>query len=91
MVSALCYNVIKANGSVESRTTVQDVTDDDYAKPENKLLFGKFDVELDKWLDDTNFHLKEGEEVYDDDSQLNKNDNQFAIFDQIILIIIMIT
>ena len=37
----------------------------------------KFDIKLDKRLDDTNFHLKDGEDVYPEDDFLSHdNENQ---------------
>ena len=75
--SALCYWVIKKNGYIEARTTVQHVTDDDAAQPETKSLIEEFDIELNKRLDDTNFQLKDGEDVYPEDDILSaENENR---------------
>ena len=44
--SALCYYMIKQNGSIESQTTVQHITTDDMAKPGVKAQVEKFDTTL---------------------------------------------
>ena len=79
--SALCYHILKVNGKVESRTTVQHVTQDDYDQPGMKERIQRFDDDLIVRLKDDNFTLSEGEDpiygvedvMMDDDT--NDNDN----------------
>ena len=61
--SALCYHILKHNGSIESRTTVQHVTQDDFDKPETKARIDKFNEDVVERLNDDNFKLKEGEAI----------------------------
>ena len=63
------------NGSIEARTTVQHVTDNEATRPETKSLIEKFDIKWDKRLDNTNFHLKEGEDIYEEDDFIS-HDNE---------------
>ena len=60
--STLCYHILKFNGKVESRTTVQHVTQDDYALPGAKECIQRFDDNLIECLKDDNFTLSEGED-----------------------------
>ena len=64
--SSLCYFVIKANIQVLSRTTVQHVTEEDMAKEGVRSRIKKFDKDLADRLDDSNFQLSHGEEIYED-------------------------
>ena len=74
--SALCYHILKHNGSIESRTTVQHVTQDDFDKPETKARIDKFNEDVVVRLNDTNFKLPEGEAIiYDDIDDVSDNDN----------------
>jgi hypothetical protein len=76
--SALCYHIIKENGSIESRTTVQHVPREDLIKPEIAKQVTDFDLSLRERLNDKNFHLEDGEDVYEDtDIEFNdyENDN----------------
>ena len=41
---ALCYHILKSNGQIESRTTVQHVTQDDLDKPETKARIDEFNT-----------------------------------------------
>ena len=52
--SALCYFVIKANGQIESRTTVQHVTKDDLSTPGIKEQIDTFDKSLNEKVNDEN-------------------------------------
>ena len=75
--SALCYHVIKENGSVESRTTVQHVPMEDLLKPDIKEQVQIFNDNLSIRLKDDNFQLEEGEcLIYEDeDVKEYENDN----------------
>ena len=53
--SALCYWILKSNGQVLARTTVQHVTDDDLRTDATKEKILQFDREVNERLDDTNF------------------------------------
>ena len=61
--SALCYHILKYNGKIESRTTVQHVTQDDLNTPETKTHINKFNVDVVERLNDDNFKLKEGKTI----------------------------
>ena len=63
----LCYHVLKFNESIESRTTVQYVTQDDLELPGTKEHMQLFDTTLIERLNDDNFKLKEGKTlIYED-------------------------
>ena len=57
--SALCYYVIKGNGQIESRTTVQHVTKLDMEENETQQQLRAFEADLNKRLDDKNFILND--------------------------------
>ena len=80
--SALCYFVIKANGQIESRTTVQHVTEDDLNTPGIKEQIDAFDKSLNEKVNDENFLLPQGEDVYDDLFDDDRDDNN-TINDQL--------
>ena len=65
--SALCYHFLKSNGEIESRTTVQHVTQDDLDKPETKACIDEFNKAITERLKDDNSKLKEGEAIIYDD------------------------
>ena len=44
--SVLCYHILKSNGKVESRTTVQHVTRDDLEQPGTKAQIDSFNTAL---------------------------------------------
>ena len=44
--SALCYHILKSNGKIESRTTVQHVTRDDLEQPGTKDRIDSFNTAL---------------------------------------------
>ena len=69
--SALCYYVIKANGSIESWTTVQHVTLEDRSNPETAQQIDEFNNDLKGRLNDNNFHLESGENVYIEDDMID--------------------
>ena len=75
--SILCYHILKYNGEIESRTTVQHVTQGDLAKPETKARIDEFNEAVTERLKDDNFKLKEGKAIiYDDiDDDVSNNDN----------------
>ena len=74
--SALCYYILKYNWEIESRTTVQHVTQDDLNTPESKTRIDKFNVNVAKRLNNDNFKLKEGEAIiYNDVDDVSDNDN----------------
>ena len=53
-------SILKYNGKIESRTTVQHVTQDDLDTPETKTRIDEFNVNIAERLNDDNFKLKEG-------------------------------
>jgi hypothetical protein len=55
--SDMCYWVLKDNGTVVSRTTVQHITIDDLAKDDTARKLHEFDEKVKERLDDTNFQL----------------------------------
>ena len=61
--SALCYHILKYNGEIESRTTVQHVTQDDLDTPETKIRIDVFNKKVAERLNDDIFKLKEGEAI----------------------------
>ena len=79
--SALCYHILEVNGCVESRTTVQHVTQDDYDQPGMKERIQRFDDDFIVRLKDDNFTLGVGEDpiygeedvMMDDDTKDNDN------------------
>ena len=81
--SALCYHILKVNSSVELRTTVQHVTQDDYALPGAKECIQCFDDDLIERLKDDNFTLSEGEDpiygVEDVMDSIEDNDNIYFL------------
>ena len=73
---ALCYHILKHNGSIESRTTVQHITQDGLDKPETKAGIDKFNEDVAERLNDDKFKLKEGEAIiYNDIDDVSDNDN----------------
>ena len=60
---ALCYHILKYNGEIESRTTVQHVTQDDLDTPETKIRIDVFNKKVAERLNDDIFKLKEGEAI----------------------------
>ena len=83
--SIMCYYVIKANGHIESRTTLQRVTDEELLKPEFQQKITDFDSKLRDRLNDENFQTPTlpGNEFYiddvdntDDELQMVNNDGE---------------
>ena len=62
--SALCYHVLTEKGDVLSRTTVQHIPDEDLIKPSVQDQLKLFDENVAKRLNDDNFRLEIGEDVY---------------------------
>ena len=74
--SALCYHMIKSNEKIESRTTVQHVTQDDLGQPATKVCIDTFNKAVTERLNDNNFRLIEGEAIiYDNIDDMSDNDN----------------
>ena len=67
--AGLCYWVLKANGTVLSRTTVQHVTTDDLKSPDTMQAANTFDDALRTRLNDANFLVQ-----YDDSTPFHTND-----------------
>ena len=65
--SDMCYWVLTVSGKVISRTSVQHVTRDELLDPEMIEIITKFDKDLEKRLDDTNFTNPEAGELCIDD------------------------
>ena len=78
--SALCYYVIKSNGQIEARSTVQHMTYDDIAKPGIKKQVETFDEQLSERLKDDNFRINSNDtDKVDDIWEFgNENDNTGA-------------
>ena len=74
--SAFCYHILKYNWEIESRTTVQHVTQDVLDTPVTKTSIDTFNVNVAEQLNNDNFKLKEKEVViYDDVDDVNDNNN----------------
>ena len=80
--SALCYHVIKENGSVESRTTVQHVPMEDLLKPDIEEQVQVFNDNLSNRLKDDNFQLEEGECLIYEDEDVDEYENDNVNFIQ---------
>ena len=73
---ALCYHIFKSKEKIESRTTVQHVTQDDLGQPETNAEIDMFNTALTEQLKDDNSKLAEGEDIiYDDIDDVSDNDN----------------
>ena len=73
--SALCYHILKHNGEIELKTTVQHITQDDLDTPETKTCIDKCNVDVAERLNDNSFKLKEGRAIiYDDIDDVSDND-----------------
>ncbi|MEL6803326.1 MAG: hypothetical protein AAFO91_05990, partial [Bacteroidota bacterium] len=55
--SGLCYWVLKSNGTIMARSTVQHVTADDATPDKGKEKIDEYDKSLTQRLDDTNFTI----------------------------------
>ena len=73
--SALCYWVLKSNGEVEPRTTVQHVTTDDAAKPGVMESIEEYDRLLKERLKDDNFHITNDDVRLQDVYEEDRNDH----------------
>ena len=60
---ALCYHILKSKRKIESRTTVQHVTQDDLGQPETKDRLDESNKAVTDRLKDDNFKLEEGEAI----------------------------
>ena len=73
----MCYNIIKDNGEIVSRTTVQPIPSLDLQKDETQDRLKEFDTRLRERLDDRNFVLQDGigNQFFMEDIQDDGDDN----------------
>ena len=74
--SDMCYWVLKSNGHVLARTTVQHIPDIDLRKDDIKQLLQDFDNEATERLQDHNFLLPDGGGMYLEDIDGDPADEQ---------------
>ena len=72
--SALCYFVLAQNGFVLSRTTVQHIPDEDLALESVKKTLDEYDEVVKQRLDDKNFVLPNGEDLFHWDVDESEDD-----------------
>ena len=74
--SDMCYWVLKSNGHVLSRTTVQHITEIDLRKDDVSLKLSEFDMAIADRLSDQNFLLPNVDGMYLEDIDVEADDQQ---------------